>query len=42
MDVDGREVTIRTVRRAAVTDEGHYILDLHLGRIGDARRWPRR
>lgn len=37
MDVDGSEMSIRTGSAGPlVTDEGHYILDLHLGRIGDA------
>jgi ribose 5-phosphate isomerase A len=37
MDVDGREVVVRMGAEAPlVTDEGHFILDLHLGRIGDA------
>lgn len=37
-DVDGREITLRMVGdQPLVTDEGHYIYDLHLGRIGDAR-----
>lgn len=36
MDVDGREISVRTGSAGPlVTDEGHYILDLHLGRIGD-------
>ncbi len=36
MDVDGREVTVRMGPKGPlVTDEGHYILDLHLRRIGD-------
>ncbi|MFT3975011.1 MAG: ribose-5-phosphate isomerase RpiA [Amaricoccus sp.] len=36
MDVDGREITVRTGSAGPlVTDEGHYIFDLHLGRIGD-------
>ncbi|WP_424931812.1 ribose-5-phosphate isomerase RpiA [Amaricoccus macauensis] len=35
-DVDGREVILReTSDHALVTDGGHYILDLHLKRIGD-------
>lgn len=35
-DVDGREATLRqSSGHAVVTDEGHYILDLHLGRIGN-------
>lgn len=37
MDVDGREISVRTGSAGPlVTEEGHYILDLHLGRIGDA------
>lgn len=37
MDVDGREVLLReTSGKPVVTDEGHYILDLRLGRIGNA------
>jgi len=39
LDVDGRTASLR--RRDGVpfvTDEGNYILDLHLRRIGDARR----
>jgi ribose 5-phosphate isomerase A len=36
-DVDARRVVLRMDGDAAlVTDEGHHILDLHLGRIGDA------
>lgn len=36
MDVQGRDATLREAgARPFVTDEGHYILDLHLGRIGD-------
>jgi ribose 5-phosphate isomerase A len=36
MDVDGRRVVLRTGSGGpVVTDEGHHILDLHLGRIGD-------
>jgi ribose 5-phosphate isomerase A len=36
-EVDGREVTVRMAgERPLVTDEGHHILDLHLGRIYDA------
>lgn len=36
MDVDGRAITLRqSTNQPVVTDEGHYILDLHLGRIGD-------
>jgi ribose 5-phosphate isomerase A len=35
-DVDGRRVSLREADGAPlVTDEGHYVLDLHLGRIGD-------
>lgn len=38
-EVDGREVTMRMAAEAPlVTDEGHYILDLHLKRIGDPER----
>lgn len=38
-DVDGSEVTLRQVGETPfVTDEGHFILDLKLGRIGDAYR----
>ncbi len=38
MDVDGRETVLRMRDGVAfVTDEGNHILDLHLGRIGDAR-----
>jgi ribose 5-phosphate isomerase A len=37
-DVEGRQVTPRLGPDGPlVTDEGHHILDLHLGRIGDAR-----
>ncbi len=37
MDVDARRVVLRMDGDAAlVTDEGHHILDLHLGRIGNA------
>ena len=37
MDVDARRVEPRMEGDAPlVTDEGHHILDLHLGRIGDA------
>ncbi len=37
MDVDGRQVALRQGKAGPlVTDEGHHILDLHLGRIGDA------
>lgn len=37
-DVAGREVTLRMDgARPYATDEGNRILDLHLGRIGDAR-----
>lgn len=36
-DVDGRRTVVRMKGGAPlVTDEGHHILDLHLGRIGDA------
>ncbi len=36
MDVDGTQVMVRMGKDGPlVTDEGHYILDLHLGRIGD-------
>ena len=39
MDVLGRDVTLRmNGDRAFVTDEGNHILDLHLGRIGNARQ----
>jgi len=39
MDVLGRDVTLRMNNdRPYVTDEGNYILDLHLGRIGNARQ----
>jgi len=39
MDVMGRETTLRMNGAAAyVTDEGNYILDLHLNRIGNARQ----
>ncbi len=39
LDVLGREVTLRMNGDAAfVTDEGNYILDLHLGRIGNPRQ----
>lgn len=39
LDVLGRDVTLRmNGDRAFVTDEGNYILDLHLGRIGNARQ----
>lgn len=38
-DVDGRDVALRMEGdEAYVTDEGHHILDLHLGRIGAAPR----
>ena len=37
MDVLGREAVLRNAGDSAfVTDEGNHILDLHLGRIGDA------
>ena len=43
MDVDGRRVDVRMGKDGPlVTDEGHYILDLHLGRIGDAAGARRR
>jgi ribose 5-phosphate isomerase A len=36
MEVDGRQVAVRMgAEGPLVTDGGHYILDLHLGRIGD-------
>jgi ribose 5-phosphate isomerase A len=36
LDVDGRRVTVRPGHDGPLTtDEGHHILDLHLGRIGD-------
>ncbi|MFO1207745.1 MAG: ribose-5-phosphate isomerase RpiA [Amaricoccus sp.] len=36
MDVDGNRVEIRMGKDGPlVTDEGHHIIDLHLGRIGD-------
>ncbi|SMD00427.1 ribose-5-phosphate isomerase RpiA [Primorskyibacter flagellatus] len=39
MDVSGRDVTLRMNGDAPyVTDEGNHILDLHLGRIGNARQ----
>ena len=39
MDVSGRDVTLRMDGDAPfVTDEGNHILDLHLGRIGNARQ----
>jgi len=39
MDVLGRDATLRmNGDRAFVTDEGNYILDLHLGRIGKANQ----
>lgn len=39
LNVGGREVSIRTGSAGPlVTDEGHYILDLHLGEIDDAPR----
>lgn len=38
LDVLGQAVTLRLDgENAFVTDEGHYILDLHLGRIGNPR-----
>lgn len=37
LEVDGREVAVRMgADGPLVTDEGHHILDLHLGRIHDA------
>jgi ribose 5-phosphate isomerase A len=37
MDVDGRQADVRVGKDGPlVTDEGNFILDLHLGRIGDA------
>ncbi len=39
LDVLGRDITQRTVGDAPfVSDEGNFILDLHLKRIGDARQ----
>ncbi|MBN9887701.1 ribose-5-phosphate isomerase RpiA [Salipiger abyssi] len=39
MDVMGRKTTLRmNGDRAFITDEGNYILDLHLTRIGNARQ----
>lgn len=39
MDVMGRKATLRmNGERPYVTDEGNHILDLHLGRIGNARQ----
>ncbi|WP_343116821.1 ribose-5-phosphate isomerase RpiA [Ostreiculturibacter nitratireducens] len=39
LDVLGREVTLRmSGDRAFITDNGNHILDLHLGRIADARQ----
>jgi len=39
MDVLGRDAVLRTAAdRPFVTDEGNYIIDLHLARIGDAHR----
>ena len=36
LDVGGREISLRmSSGHPLVTDEGHHILDLHLGRIGD-------
>jgi len=39
LDVMGQQVTLRldANANALMTDEGHYILDLHLGRIGNPR-----
>ena len=39
LDVMGREVTLRMNDEVPyITDEGNYILDLHLHRLGDARQ----
>ena len=39
MDVLGRDATLRmNGSKPFMTDEGNYILDLHLGRIGNARQ----
>jgi len=39
MDVLGRDATLRmNGDRPFITDEGNYILDLHLGRIGKANQ----
>jgi ribose 5-phosphate isomerase A len=39
VDVLGRDVTLRmNGDHPFVTDEGNHILDLHLGRIGNARQ----
>src|SRR6056297_54706 len=39
MDVLGRDAVLRTAADTPfVTDEGNYIIDLHLARIGDAHR----
>ncbi|MEM1273419.1 MAG: ribose-5-phosphate isomerase RpiA [Pseudomonadota bacterium] len=39
LDVDGREITLREKGGAPfITDQGNYILDLHLGRIGAPRQ----
>lgn len=39
LDVMGREATLRmNGERPFVTDEANYILDLHLGRVGNARQ----
>lgn len=39
MDVMGRDATLRMNGASAfVTDEGNYIIDLHLNRIGNARQ----
>jgi ribose 5-phosphate isomerase A len=39
LDVLGREVTLRmNGDKPFVTDEGNHVLDLHLGRIGNARQ----
>jgi len=39
MDVLGRDTTLRmNGERPFITDEGNYIIDLHLGRIGNAHQ----
>ena len=39
LDLDGRQVTLRQQDgRPVVTDGGNYLLDLHLGRIGQPRQ----
>ena len=40
-DVDSRTWTLRGGEAPYVTDEGHYILDLQLGRIGDVAKLNR-